>query len=56
MTYNSNDINDIDVKVLSGFVPQEDVLMDVFTIREVLIFSANLRLPHLNDTQKLDKV
>ena len=30
--------------------------MDVFSVREVLMFSANLRLPHLNTAQKWEKV
>ena len=56
VNYNANDINEIDVNDLSGFVPQEDVLMDVFSVREVLMFSANLRLPHINTAQKWEKV
>lgn len=56
VNYNDNDITGLDVKIFSGFVPQEDTLCDVFTVRELFMFAAHLRLPHTSEKEKIEKV
>jgi ABC-type multidrug transport system ATPase subunit len=42
---NSEPITADEMQRISGFVQQEDVILDTMTVREALIFSAMMRLP-----------
>lgn len=41
---NGQNINDIDFNSASGYVMQDDVILPIFTVREVLEFTGQLRL------------
>lgn len=42
---NSEPITADEMQRISGFVQQEDVILDTMTVREALVFSAMMRLP-----------
>jgi ABC-type multidrug transport system ATPase subunit len=57
--FNEHEHRDIDIKGVSGFVPQDDILMETMTTRECLTFSARLRLTGLSDKvqdQRVEKI
>ncbi len=45
ISVNSEPITADEMQRISGFVHQEDVIMDTMTVREALTFSAMMRLP-----------
>lgn len=45
ISVNGQTVRAREMRKISAFVHQEDVIMDTFTVREALIFSAMLRLP-----------
>jgi len=53
---NGNEANGSIVKKCSGFVQQDDVVLDTMTVEEAIIMSARLRLPReLSDSEKMQK-
>lgn len=49
-------IDDDNFGLVSGYVMQDDILYSHFTPREALTFAANLKLAHLKEEQRAQKV
>ena len=54
---NGVEINPTKMKDLSGFVFQDDVILDTMTVREAITMSAKLRLPkEISEKEKTERV
>jgi len=53
VAYNTTPTDKFNVCCVSGFVPQDDILMEVLTPRESLTFSAKLKLDYSTTDEEI---